>query len=376
MRIVSAATCSALIALAAWRVLQWSRTIWPLVGVLVAVTPVSVYSGSTPAPNGPEMFAGLALWSALVGLRRVAPTDLAARRLLVAAIVPTALLAAARTLGPVWLLLIAATILPLVGPHKLWVLVRAWPRTTALTVGVGLTATAGALAWTLMVGAQRIVGGYDRGLPDPFTSSLKLVPWWLLQSIAAFPDKVDPAPGPVYGSAGLLLSLVLLLGLRQGTLLLRLVTLGTVVVSLTVPTVLSAATYSALGPIWQGRYGLPYAMGIALVASIALDERPPPKRVPAALALSAWSILLFIEHLAGALHVLQRELVDSPLSGSTSWLLPNPWLLVVLVLAASVSWASAIRVWRPAPSSCVVGCARTNVLPRAIPKSDVPQVTE
>ena len=64
MRIVSAALCLLFIGLAAWSATRVASR-WPLVAVILAASPVLVYSTTIVAPNGLEMAAGLALWASL-----------------------------------------------------------------------------------------------------------------------------------------------------------------------------------------------------------------------------------------------------------------------------------------------------------------------
>ena len=60
MRVATAALCLIFIALGAWA-LSLLPTRWPLVGLVIAVTPVMAYSTAIVAPNGVEMAAGIAL---------------------------------------------------------------------------------------------------------------------------------------------------------------------------------------------------------------------------------------------------------------------------------------------------------------------------
>ncbi len=75
MRLVTAVLCSLFLALAAWLTCLWARTRWPLVGLMVASTPVLVYSTSIASPNGLEMCAALSVWVALLGFREQRPRD-------------------------------------------------------------------------------------------------------------------------------------------------------------------------------------------------------------------------------------------------------------------------------------------------------------
>ena len=70
MRIASALLCLLFMGLAAWAMALGRRGPWSGVGLLLATSPVFVFSTAVAAPNGLEMAAALALWCLLLGLRR------------------------------------------------------------------------------------------------------------------------------------------------------------------------------------------------------------------------------------------------------------------------------------------------------------------
>ena len=221
MRGLDALVCSLLVALAAWCLTRWSRTAWPLLGLALTCTPMAMYSGSTPAPNGPEMFAGVAVWAALLGLARVDAGTPAARSLLLAALPPALVLVTLRTLGP----LVAGPARAVRGPggrprpHR-----RRRPRphpAGARDLRPGRRGHPAALWWTRSAGANSLANEPDRHLPDPLAGTLHLVPFWVFQTVGAFPDKTDAAPVPVYAAALLLMGGLLLWGFRHGTARLR-----------------------------------------------------------------------------------------------------------------------------------------------------------
>ena len=123
MRVAAAVLCSVFLGLAGWSLTRWSRTRWPAVGLVATITPVAVYSTAVAAPNGIEMCAALAVWCALLGLTRD-HLDSATQRALIWAALPGALvLTTVRQLGPVWLLLITATVV-LLAPRQVWSVVK------------------------------------------------------------------------------------------------------------------------------------------------------------------------------------------------------------------------------------------------------------
>jgi hypothetical protein len=352
MRLLDAIICSLLIALAVWASALWARNWWPALGVVMTCTPIAMYSGSTPAPNGPEMFAGVALWTLLLGLRVLAPDDPRVRPLLLASIVPALVLSTVRTLGPLWLALLILSILAVIGPGRLTSLLRARALLLAAVSAPVVVATLGSVWWTRTEGANSLAREPDLHNPDALASSLTLVPLWVLQSIGAFPDKIDPAPSLVYG-AGLLLFLALTAWafVRAGRLR-RLSLLGVAVVAAGIPFLITLQTYSQLGPVWQGRYAWPYACGVVLLAAAILDETDAP--LPSYLVLPGLAVLVML-HLPGPLSVLKHERKTSPLAHSDIWISHSPVLVGALVLAGLGAWAwglgSARLAWLPAPAS-------------------------
>jgi hypothetical protein len=340
MRLMTAAICAALVALAAWTSSLWARTAWPLLAVLLTCTPMTMYSGATPAPNGPEIFAGLAVWAALAGLRSVDPADPRSRSLLLAALPPALLLCFLRTLGPLWLVMICVSVVALLGPRRVGRLARA--RKGLLTVGLASVACAlgGSVAWSLAMGTNSLSGVADAHNPHPLWTSVELVPLWVLQTIGAFPDKGDAAPGLVYGAAVLLMGYMLVQALRHAELWTRLVIVGVMLASVLVPFVVSVRTYSQLGAAWQGRYTWPFACGVLVLVALVLDLRRIPLSRTAVASVTL--VVMAAIDIPGPLSVLRKETLTSPLSGTAEWRMPPEWLLVAISMAALLTFTDAL----------------------------------
>jgi Predicted membrane protein (DUF2142) len=340
MRSVTAVMCAALVALAAWTCCLWARTRWPLFGVLLACTPVALYSGATPAPNGPEMFCGLVVWCALLGLRRLHPDDGQARHLLIAALPPAMALCFLRTLGPLWLLMIVVSVVPLVGLRPAVGLARRQRGLMAFGVGLTMLTACAAATWSFVLGTNSVGQVRNHHYPGALLNSLELLPLWLLQSIGAFPDKIDSAPGPVYSAAILLMVGLAACAARVGTVRHRLVLAAVCLLSALVPFLITLRTYSHIGPVWQGRYAWPYACGAIMVIALILDERSvrQPRGRLAPMLLGG---LAFMQ-VPGPVAVLHKELRDSALAGTSEWHAPSAVLIVVLVVAALTAWSSAL----------------------------------
>jgi len=247
MRAWSALLCLALLGAGLVGLRHWAdRRVFA--AAVIGVTPTVVYSTTVVAPNGLEMIVGLVLWTSLAGLA-VAPPD-RVRYHLTTLTISLASLMLLRSLAPLW----AATV---VGASVL-----AWPglsgrlvglaRTTSGRVAVGVVSLAAVVGvgWTLaqhsLVMSQDGPGG---SLPLGFRvgRALREVPLWLLQDVAAFPFRNQPAPLIVYPLALLVVAALGILGLRSAARRLRWSVVVTLVVGLGVPYVVTVATMSEIG---------------------------------------------------------------------------------------------------------------------------------
>jgi hypothetical protein len=238
------------------------------------------------------------------------------------------------------MVLILATVLVVVGLRRMTNHLRAAGSASLAGVGVLLATVAASIWWTISAGANSLAAEQDKHLHGPWLHSLRLVPFWFLQSIAAFPDKTDAAPGAVYGFGAILILGLLSFGAWQARPTLRIAVLTTALVSVAVPLVMTALTYSRLGVVWQGRYALPFAMGVLLVASLALEEMRD-RAIPPSLFLFLL-LGLDIEQTLGPVRVLDREKVSSPFAHSSVWVGGTLVWVVPLVLGGALAWVAAI----------------------------------
>lgn len=340
MRVLDALVCSLLVALAVWATTLWSRSVWPLVAILLACTPEVMYSGSTLAPNGPEMFAGLALWSLLLGLTRLPPLDARVRRLLLSSVVPGVVLATARTLGPLWLALVVLSSVGVLGVRPAREVIRARARLVTVVAGVVATATLAGLLWSWSNATNspgQIAAQHET---SPVWKSLRLLALWVPQTIGVFPDKFDLAPYLMYAAALAVMGGLLVAAWRRATVRTRTALLAVSLVSVALPFAFTVTTYATLGPVWQGRYTWPYACGVLLVAGLALDAA----RVPLSRTAITWSVLvgLLLVQLPGPVSLLLDEARSGPMRGSSAWWLPYPGVVAGLVVSALLLWLVAL----------------------------------
>jgi hypothetical protein len=102
-----------------------------------------------------------------------------------------------------------------------------------------------------------------------------------------------------------------------------------------IPIAATVKSYAASGPLWQGRYGYPYAMGFVLLCGLVLDRASSGQLQRSRAILAATGVVVGAAELIGLLHVLRHERAVSPLSGSSEWITPSTTLVVLLVAGAA-----------------------------------------
>jgi hypothetical protein len=337
MRIATALLAAAFVWVAARAASTWARTRWPYIGIVVACTPVAVYSSAVASPNGVEMMAALALWLSLVGLLVAPPQHI--RQLAAYAGIAGAVLATLRPLGPLWCLMILAVVLVAVRtePGR----IRALLRRRAVLAGALLVLVSAlqSTAWVLAMGSLKlgVEGTGHTSLAHRASVTATQLPAWTFQTIAAFPLRDQPTLPVVYACFLFLFGIVMVTGLRSADGRSRVAIVLVAAFVLAFPYLTTVKSLDEFGAAWQGRYGLPVAMGMVVVAAYALDRRGYHLRGPVRLLL----LLLFVvaQSVAPA-YGLVYETRYSPQVDSSSWLQPS-MLLTIVVAAAS----AALMCW-------------------------------
>jgi hypothetical protein len=170
-----------------------------------------------------------------------------------------------------------------------------------------------------------------------------------MQMVGAFPFREIPAPLGVYPLSFFAIGLLVVGAARSGfpARVRRVVTalaVGTVVL----PVLLSLAFMNSVGAIWQGRYILPWAIGILPLCGLALDDAgfaPNEGRRLAGLA----SVFLAISQVICPYHVQQLELErHASVIDASWWHAPATVLGGLMLVACGLAWL-LMRVSAGAP---------------------------
>jgi hypothetical protein len=366
VRLLSALWSALFLALALMAIVAWSRSRLLLAGFLLAMTPMTIFLASTVNPNGLETTIATCLWVAglvLVLERAEAPPP----GLIALVTVAGCALAMVRVLSPLWVCLIGLALLGLGRPRQLWHLLR---RHRGVQVGLGLVvvcAVAGAL-WVLVVHANQTLPGLvvPKGITTAHTAALAAgLTGPYLADLVGFFGWTDTGPPLLTmwvwfcGVGFAAVAAAIVAGVRRMVVLAAMV-----VVVVAAPVVVDVASASSRGFVWQGRYGLPLAVGIPL-AGMALVDRSDLLRPGRNRLLVLVAVGVFLGDVAAFVAALRRNTVGihgptDPFGGR--WHPPlgsvgvTVWFAVAAALAVGWVCLLALAVRRstePAPVAAV-----------------------
>ncbi|MFS0700165.1 DUF2142 domain-containing protein [Cellulomonas sp. 179-A 4D5 NHS] len=347
MRFMSAVLGSLLFAVALRTVAEVRRSHWLVLGVVAALTPMVLYLTSAVNPQTTEVMGALALWVCLLTTLRYPDPALLTRRLARIALVG-AFFVNSRGISPLFLVCILVAVLVAVPWRSVVDLVRdrrSWP-----WIGLAAVASVAAAAWILLAGAlpqvEQVLNPELVGLRVVKTT-LGETSYYLQSMIGVFGWLDTPLPGWLYyvfaGVVGLVVGLALAVGRRRVLLAMA----GTALVVLVLPVVVQLAQAKYLGFIWQGRYMLPLALGIPVLAGFAVQDRL--RDLPSWVARRVLRLVVLVA--AGGHFVAFGVNLHRYVNGAQgewtgwdaeSWLPPvQPWVLLAVY---AVAWAAVAAV--------------------------------
>jgi len=244
---------------------------YTVVGLALALTPVAVSLQSAINPSALELAAGACLWLSLLDVLQPGDVD---RRSVWRTCAAGAVFMLARPLSPGLLLVVVAVVMIAVPWRRRARTILHARRSWVWITGLGAL-FAFAVAWIVVARPDHAV----IGLPDPRTTgehvadSLSRIPTRLHQMVDPIGWLDIPLPTIVgwvwLGVVAALLAVALVVGSWRRRLALLVLSAGT----LLGPTLAEVPSASEYGLIWQGRYTLPVAMGIPILAGWSLHER-------------------------------------------------------------------------------------------------------
>jgi hypothetical protein len=355
MRLLSAALCTFLVALGMRAIAQTPAPAWAVLGVAGALTPMTVFFSSTVNPAAVEIAAAFALWCQLLTLlRHPDPEQTVARMGWIA--VSTLLLVNARGLSLLFAAVIVGAVL-LVSP---WPAARSvlatrhtWP--SFAVIGVGGVAAA---TWVLVSNSLGTGGDVQR--PDltfvaAARATLASSGTYITNMVGQFgwmDTNLQPVTLMAFASVG---SLAVIGAVALGTARERVVLAGLATATVGLPVLIQASQAQYLGLVWQGRYMLPVAIGIPLLAGHLLVGHLGARlrggreaRAVGALVATVATLVALVQ-VAAAVENLHRY-VNGADGGwfalePDAWLPPLPIATVLALLTVGAAAYGTILVW-------------------------------
>ncbi len=347
MRIVSALICSALLASAMVSAAEARRRSVMMLSVVVAATPMALFLTGMVNPNSVETAAGILVWSALLPMLMDPKPELL-RRQLTRLGVATLLLSNVRPLGLIWFGVAVCFALLVKERYAVRAVLR---ERTAKYWGAAIVVF-GALGvvWSMTHPDHSVLDGMH---PYTFASAARVTfnntGWYIQQMIGYFGWLDTPAPEVTTVVWSGVVLLLLFLGLSQARTREVLALLGLVAAIVALPIIAQSLQASQTGIIWQGRYLLPMAAGLPMLASAVFAKRAPGGRATWLRLVVLAGIGLTLANVAAYYWALRRYTVGmlGPVFlHAAKWLPPGgwlPWMALYAVAAAGLLMLLTIR---------------------------------
>jgi hypothetical protein len=348
MRLVSVLLSAVLIASAAVTILEATPSPWALLGLAVALTPMTIFLAASINPNGLEIAAAIGVWvhgAAIVTGRLPVVGERLITRLGIASIV----LALNRPTSLLWLGLIGILLIICAGRETITELLR---HTAARLWAVGLSiATALQLSWSAWAGgfspSKTFTGAPVSVTRDQYLRTTIGASYELLhQMIGVFGWLDTPAPAVTFLLWLLGLGALVAIAMLVAPRLLRALA-ATVILVIVVPVGVQATYVHTIGFEWQGRYTLPLAVGVPILAglgtALAYQRIPSSRRLTIAIVAG-----LSIAQFFAFGQALRRYSVGANgtiwFPWSAQWQPPVPILVLLVGFAVLLAVASVLLV--------------------------------
>ncbi|HKA93440.1 MAG TPA: DUF2142 domain-containing protein [Acidimicrobiia bacterium] len=340
MRLIGALITGALLATAITALRRAAAPGVVAVGLAIAITPMVLFVSSAVNPSAPEIAASITVWVCGFLLVRSA-AERVDRRLVTAIGIAGCVLALSRQLGPFWLALIAVTLFCVSNRAGLRNVARSnWAR---LWAGLIVVASLVQVGWDVVVKPLDVTRSGNEPATVGTTEILRTTVGRTFpryrEMIGWFGWLDTPAPALSWVPWTVVLGLLVFAALLWSTRRQVAVLLGLVAAVVVVPVAIEAPTYADAGTLtWQGRYTLPLALGVPILAGGMLSMTERGRRLITPRLLLVIGVVLSGAQIVAFGQNLRRYTVgvDGPLAfwGPARWSPPLPRLFLIVAFAA------------------------------------------
>ena len=310
MRLVSAALSAFFVAAAVATAVAWSRSRLVLAGVVVAATPMVLFTGGVVNPVGLEASAGIAVWTAGAVLALEHLDDPPPG--LVAVLAGCAcVLELVRSLSPFWLALTAVVLLGVCDARRLRSFVAA--RSTRMGLAAVVAAGVVAIIWILKEHAFDVFSTTPVGYSVPESTILETSfshnDYYLPDMVGVFGwfDTYAPTFTYVvwYAMVGFVSLAAAVVGRLRQAVVLALFAVAIVVV----PVAISSSQVHRYGFTWAGKDTLAFAVGLPILAAALLGTSALDRH--RARIVGSVGLLAFLAQVAAFFEMLRRYAVGT-----------------------------------------------------------------
>lgn len=340
MRLIGAVLTGAFVATAITALRRTGASRIVAVGLAIAITPMVLFVSSVVNPSAPEIAAAIAVWVCGYLLVRSAAEGVD-RRLVTAVGIAGCVLALSRQLGPLWLALIALTLLGVSNRDGLRNLARSvWARVWGASIVVASLVQVG---WDVIVKPLDVTrSGHHHHVDMATTDVLRITfgrtfPRYR-EMIGWFGWLDTPAPTMTWVPWTILLGLLVVAVVLWSTRRQVAVLFGLLAAIVIVPAAIETPTYADAGTLtWQGRYTLPLAIGVPILAAGMLSTSERARQLVNSRLVWTIGIVLAVAQVVAFGQNLRRYTVgtDGPIAfwGSARWSPPLPRLFLIVAFA-------------------------------------------
>lgn len=341
MRYLSAIVCGALLASALASVRSFPNRRVGAIGLAVAITPMVLFVNGTVNPSSLEISAAIAAWAsafALIAAPADTPLD---RHLVVRVAVAFSALGLARLFAPMWIVAILGTAGLVAGITVIRRLLR--ERGLQMAALVIALATLSQIIWNVLIKPVDTGTSVDVSRYELIRNTIGRSGFFYDSMIGNFGWLTVHAPYltiVVWTAAiGLVLALGLAMSSRRASIALLLVAAATALL----PLVSEYREVPIIGPFWQGRYTLPLAVGVPIVAAYLIGASSIGARLARSRLALVVGIALGVGQFLGFAQTLRRFTVGS--NGPFRYWSGAPWAPPFGALPVTLAFIAALVVW-------------------------------
>ena len=344
MRLLNAAMAAAFLASAFASLRRFPLPEWAATGLAVATTPMVLFLDGVVNPSAVEIAAAICLWATGLVLVREATTAID-HRLVVRLAVSASALALTRQLGPLWLAIIALTLAGVGGGAVTKTLLAS--RAIRVAIAAAAVCTIAQVAWLASAGTLDSSNSNVPGVAGSYATvangSLGRGLIYFNEMIGVFGWLDTAPPTAVWLLWTAAIAALAALGIALASRPFVLAMLSTALLTWVLPMMFETRDAHNAGYFWQGRYTLPLAVGVPILAAVGVAQSERAREFAARRVFWCLGIALGISQVLAFGQSIRRYAVGA--RGASNFFTNTPWSPPIPAALLLVGFAVAVAAW-------------------------------